>query len=164
MKSSNIDFQYILPTPVGKLGLTVKEQKIAHLSYVDHRCEPNLPETGFAFTVFQQLDEYFSGRRKIFDLPVSPVGTDYQQKVWRRLQQINYGQSLTYGELAAELGSGARAVGNACRWNPVLIVVPCHRVVSKKDIGGYAGKVAGEKIERKILLLEMEGALCGTRT
>jgi len=159
MNKAAIDYQFIIPTPVGKLGLLVAEQSVRYLSYVDDRCKTKIPKNGLAATVYQQLLEYFQQQRKKFDLPLSPVGTDYQKRVWQRLLKISYGQSFTYGDIAEQLGSGPRAVGNACRWNPISIIVPCHRVVSKTDIGGYTGKVAGEKVERKIQLLEMEGGL-----
>lgn len=159
MSKNVIQFQYILPTPIGKLGLVIKEQGITDLSYVEDSCTAKLPESGLAYAVFQQLNEYFNGKRKKFDLPLSPAGTDYQKRVWQRLLEITYGQSLSYGDIAKELASGPRAVGNACRCNSVLIIVPCHRVVSKTDIGGYTGKVAGDAIERKILLLKMEGGI-----
>lgn len=159
MNKNVIEFQFILPTPVGKLGLLVEKDKVCNLSYVDDNCEIKIPKSGLAYDTYQQLNEYFSQKREKFDVPLSPAGTDYQKRVWERLLKITYGESFTYGDIANELASGPRAVGNACRWNPILIIVPCHRVVSKTDIGGYAGKVAGETIKRKILLLEMEGGL-----
>lgn len=159
MNNNFIESQYILPTPVGKLELVLNEEGISNLSYVADNRKARLPKKGLAYEVFRQLEEYFNCKRKTFDLPLSLEGTEYQKRVWRRVRKITYGQSLTYGSIAKQLASGPRAVGNACRMNPVLILVPCHRVVSKTDIGGYTGKVAGRAIERKILLLAMEGGL-----
>jgi len=84
-------------------------------------------------------------------------GTAFQRRVWEALTRIPAGQTLTYGELAARLDSGARAVGNACRHNPVSIIVPCHRVVSATGIGGYSGSTGGREIDRKQWLLGREG-------
>ena len=159
MNRPTIEFQYVLPSPVGKLGLVVSEQSVRYLSYVGDQCKVKIPKNGMAYSVYQQLLEYFQQKRKKFDLPLSPLGTDYQKRVWQRLLKISYGESLTYGDMAEHLDSGPRAIGNACRWNPISIIVPCHRVVSKTDIGGYTGKVAGMTVERKILLLKMEGGL-----
>lgn len=84
-------------------------------------------------------------------------GTPYQQKVWQALQRIPVSEVRTYGELARELGSGARAVAQACRANPWPVLIPCHRVVSTTGLGGYMGKVDGPELEIKRWLLHHEG-------
>ncbi len=84
-------------------------------------------------------------------------GTLYQQKVWQALQRIPVGEVRTYGELARELGSCARAVAQACRANPLPILIPCHRVVSATGLGGYMGKTYGPELEIKRWLLHHEG-------
>ena len=101
-----------------------------------------------------QLSEYFAGQRRAFDLPVSPEGTDFQKNVWKRLQDIPYGETRTYGELAAMAGNqkASRAVGMANHCNPILIVIPCHRVIGAD--GSLTGYAAG--IEAKKFLLSME--------
>lgn len=105
----------------------------------------------------RQLQEYFAREREVFDLPVSPAGTPFQQRVWSLLQEIPYGTSTTYGELAGRLGMtghGARAVGLANGRNPVPIVIPCHRVVGANgSLTGYGGGM-----ERKQVLLDLESA------
>ena len=156
MKPRSVKFQYVLPTPVGNLGLVVSAGGIACLSYASSRNKPHLPSSGFAYDVYQQLLEYFNKHRKVFDLPLDPQGTTYQKKVWRQLAKIPWGDSKTYGEIAKKINSGPRAVGNACRSNPISIIVPCHRVVRKSDIGGYSGKVRGQPIMRKSWLLDHE--------
>ena len=106
----------------------------------------------------RQLDEYFAGSRKTFDLPLELRGSDFQLRVWRYLQSIPYGQTLTYGEVAEAIGAAgaARAVGAACGQNPVLIVVPCHRVVgSGGKLGGYVG---GTILKEQLLALEVSCA------
>lgn len=105
-----------------------------------------------------QLAEYFLGQRREFDLPLAPRGTDFQQRVWLRLREIPYGETRTYGHLAAELGmppGASRAVGLANGANPLSIVVPCHRVVgSDGSLTGFGGG-----IDRKRYLLDLESEL-----
>ncbi|HFE45507.1 MAG TPA: methylated-DNA--[protein]-cysteine S-methyltransferase [Nannocystis exedens] len=103
-----------------------------------------------------QLREYFAGKRRIFDLQLRTQGTDFQRRAWRALLAIPYGETRTYGQQAAALGSAnaSRAVGRANSLNPLPIVVPCHRVIgSKGQLTGFAGG-----LERKRWLLEHEGA------
>lgn len=106
----------------------------------------------------EQLAEYFAGGRRLFDLPLAPRGTDFQQRVWLRLRDIPYGQTRSYGQVAAELGlepGAARAVGLANGANPLSIVVPCHRVVgSDGSLTGFGGG-----LERKRFLLDLESEL-----
>lgn len=102
----------------------------------------------------RQLDEYFQGKRRDFDLPIDCAGTAFQQRVWNELQQIPYGETRSYEDIAAAVGSpkAQRAVGQANNRNPLMIIVPCHRVIHKNgDISGYA---CG--IEAKKYLLELE--------
>jgi methylated-DNA-[protein]-cysteine S-methyltransferase len=107
--------------------------------------------------VARALSRYFADGTRPIGLDVLPAGTDFQRRVWRALQAIPAGQTRTYGELARQLGSGARAVGNACRNNPVSVVVPCHRVVAVSGPGGYSGHMTGAPLRRKRWLLAHEG-------
>ena len=100
-----------------------------------------------------QLNDYFDGLRKNFDLPLEPPGTKFQQRVWSMMEQIPYGKTKTYGEIAKALGSSARAVGMACGANPIPVIIPCHRVVAATDMGGYSGD-GGVKTKRALLHLE----------
>lgn len=105
--------------------------------------------------VEEELTEYFLGQRQDFDLPLSPVGTPFQRRVWQGLREIPWGEVISYGELARTLGcpGGARAVGAACRSNPIPVLIPCHRVVGGDgSLTGYAGGM-----ELKCSLLELEG-------
>ena len=102
----------------------------------------------------RQLDEYFQGKRKNFDLPIDYVGTPFQEKVWRELQNIPYGETRSYEDIAVKIGSpkAVRAVGQANNRNPILLMIPCHRVIHKNgDISGFA---CG--IETKKYLLDLE--------
>ena len=102
----------------------------------------------------EQLNEYFAGVRKEFDLPLAPKGTPFQKAVWAEMNRIPYGETRTYGQLAAAIGKpkAGRAVGRACRSNPIAILQPCHRVV------GASGQLTGYAygMEMKQYLLELE--------
>ena len=100
----------------------------------------------------KQICEYFQGKRKSFTLKVNPMGTVFQRKVWDKLQLIKYGEIKFYSDIARELKSSPRAVGNACGKNKCLIIIPCHRIVSKniKRSGGYSS--FGGLIHKNILL------------
>ena len=108
----------------------------------------------------RQLEEYFSGQRQVFDLPLAPAGTPFQLTVWRALQGIGYGHTTSYGQLARELGHahGARAVGLANGSNPLPVIIPCHRVIGAD--GSLTGFGGGLEIKRA--LLHLEGAACVT--
>ncbi|MBM3951363.1 MAG: methylated-DNA--[protein]-cysteine S-methyltransferase [Rhodospirillales bacterium] len=101
----------------------------------------------------RQLQEYFDGRRKKFDLRFRPAGTPFQRKVWARLAAIPYGKVETYGAIAKKLGSAPRAVGGACGANPIPILIPCHRVLGANGgLGGYSG--AGGVATKRFLLAQ----------
>ncbi len=101
-----------------------------------------------------QLAEYFAGDRQVFDLPLNPEGTDFQQAVWQQMLAIPYGETKTYGDLATSLKSAARAVGGACGKNPIPIIIPCHRVMGAN--GKLTGFSGGEGISTKQALLRLE--------
>ncbi|MBT7487016.1 MAG: methylated-DNA--[protein]-cysteine S-methyltransferase [Rhodospirillales bacterium] len=103
----------------------------------------------------RQLDAYFDGAIKQFDLPLRPQGTAFQKRLWALLQRIPYGTVQTYGDLAKALGSAARAVGGACGKNPLPIIIPCHRVISAT--GKLTGYTGGDGLETKRALLRLEG-------
>lgn len=104
--------------------------------------------------VRRQLDEFFAGKRKIFDLPMAPGGTGFQKRVWAELMRIPYGETISYGELAKRIGNegAARAVGRANATNPVAVVVPCHRVIGAD--GSLSGYAYGVELKRSLLDFE----------
>lgn len=107
-----------------------------------------------------ELAEYFDGQRRAFTLALDPRGGEFFRRVWDALRAVPYGATVSYGELARRVGSGARAVGLANARNPIAIIVPCHRVVaSDGSLHGYGGG-----LERKRRLLELEGAATGSLT
>jgi methylated-DNA-[protein]-cysteine S-methyltransferase len=109
------------------------------------------------FNLFKQLDQYFKRERKEFNLPLDIIGTDFQKRVWTELENIKYGETITYQELAIRLGDvkSIRAAGRANGANPLPIVIPCHRVIGANGkLVGYGG---GLEVKKK--LLELEGSL-----
>jgi methylated-DNA-[protein]-cysteine S-methyltransferase len=150
-------YDIVLDSPLGKLGARLQDECITRLDYLDSRAGLKPATTLPGRQVVAQLAQYFANPQHHFSLPFELHGTGFQRRVWHALTQIHPGKTLTYGELAGKLGSGARAVGNACRNNPVSIIVPCHRVVGVSGIGGYSGKTDGREIKRKQWLLTHEG-------
>ena len=146
--------QYLsFSSPFGTLVLGMEAETVISLRLATHQLPEGLPNQ-VAMQAVHQLLEYFSGRRTCFDLPLSPKGTPFQQQVWQELCRIPYGQTRTYGEIAAAIGKpgAARAVGMACNRNPIWLLIPCHRVVSKDgSLTGYAG---GLDMKRRLLELE----------
>ena len=99
-----------------------------------------------------EVEGYLRGERKEFDRPLSPKGTPFQEKVWRELLKIKYGERVSYGEIGERIGSKAyRAIGNACGKNPIPLIIPCHRVVGKNNLGGFS---LGIELKKKLLDIE----------
>ncbi len=149
----------VIPSPVGDLTVVAEDGALCGLYFAGHRRGPkpealgDRRETGFEETR-RQLDGYFAGERREFDLPLAPHGDDFQQRVWRLLREIPFGETRSYGDLARELGNVAlaQAVGVANGRNPLSIIVPCHRVVGADgDLVGYAGG-----LDHKRFLLDLE--------
>jgi methylated-DNA-[protein]-cysteine S-methyltransferase len=149
----------IIGSPLGDLTVVAEDGVPAGLYFPGQRRLPAADtfgvrtDEGFG-TVRQQLEEYFAGARREFDLPLAPQGNDFQRRVWHLLTTIPYGETCSYGELARRLGdpSLAQAVGAANALNPLSVVIPCHRVVAADgSLRGYAGG-----LDRKRFLLELE--------
>lgn len=155
MSTNTLIYHAVVTSPVGMLGL-VADDALVCIDFLDSRARVRRPVTPLARDVVAQLAAYFRDSGFIFSLPLSLVGTDYQRRVWRAMGRIPTGQVLSYGALAARLRSGPRAVGGACRANPVPIVVPCHRVVASSGIGGYTGGRVAHAIYIKQWLLQHE--------
>ncbi len=146
--------QLSLHSPVG--DLTVSEENGAIVS-LDWGWGADQSETPLLLEAKRQLDAYFDGDLTEFDLPLRPGGTAFQNRVVGAMCAIPYGETVTYGGLAHQLGSVARAVGQACGANHIPIIVPCHRVLAADDrLGGYSGDGG---LETKVALLRLEGVL-----
>ena len=147
----------IHPMPWGLLHIEERDDALISVRYLrPEACHeyPLSEATPLLREACAQFDAYFAGRLRRFSLPVSPMGTAFQRRVWKELCRIEWGRTLSYGEIARAAGSprGARAVGMACNRNPLLLVVPCHRVVGAD--GSLVG--FGEGLELKRRLLELE--------
>ncbi len=145
----------IIDTPIGKLELIEKMNKLARISFEeDFNSNIEYKETIFLKDCSKQLKEYFNGERKSFQIPLYLEGTDFQLLVWRCLSQIPYGNLKSYQDIAELIGNpkACRAVGMANHDNPIPIIIPCHRVIGKnRKLVGYAGG-----INRKEYLLSLE--------
>ncbi len=147
---------YFYESPVGRLGIAAENNNLTGV-FFDHRNNfPNheIVETPIIKLAAKQLEEYFQGERKAFDLPLLLQGTEFQQSVWGALQTIPYGETRSYKEIATQIGNpkASRAVGHSNHKNPLAIIIPCHRVIGQNGkITGYAGG-----LEAKRFLLELE--------
>lgn len=113
---------------------------VSRISYLAPSALLKVPENDLAALVAQQCDAYFADPTAVFDLPLKPQGTGFQQRVWHAVAQLRCGERITYGTIASHLHSGARAVGSACGANPFPLVIPCHRVVARASLGGFMGQ------------------------
>ncbi|AWW27579.1 MAG: methylated-DNA-[protein]-cysteine S-methyltransferase [Acetobacterium sp.] len=144
-------------TPLGKIVLIENGSAVTRLIFSEVLPEGvNCTETPLLKKAVLELQEYFAGTRKRFDLPLSPQGTDFQQKVWKALQDIPYGAVVSYKDIALAIGNekACRAVGGANNKNPISIIIPCHRVIGADgSLVGYGG---GLEIKRRLLALEKQ--------
>lgn len=150
-----------LQTPMGALKIASDGEKLKYIKMLKYEEKMDENADFSVQNAKQQLAEYLEGYRKTFDLPLDlQQGTEFQQKVWKALLEIPYGQTRSYGRIADEIGCprGARAVGNAVHNNPFLIVVPCHRVI--KGDGTIGGFGAGIMVKRNLFAVEDITELC----
>ena len=146
----------ILATPIGKLGITILDDKLSSVDFLTSQHATKTSNHPLIQQITTELEFYFQNNQHRFQLPLEPEGTPFQKKVWQALREIPYGTTISYGELAKQLSTSSRAIGNACRRNPIPVIVPCHRVVAKASIGGFVGKTHGEMIDIKQWLLAHE--------
>jgi methylated-DNA-[protein]-cysteine S-methyltransferase len=150
-----------IESPIGLLGLVADQESLTNIlwpsdinDFVAKHSPEEVKKDQFLEEVQKQLDQYFLKRRKVFDIPLSLQGTEFQKNTWQALQTIPYGETKSYQEIAMCLNNpnGVRAVGGANSKNPIAIIIPCHRVIEKNgQLGGYTGGIATKKF-----LLDLE--------
>ncbi len=147
---------FFYDTKIGKLAIMDNDSGITNIEIAEevNINDYNINETELIKNASEQLKEYFDGKRKEFNLPLMPSGTEFQKKVWKSLCEIPYGETRSYKQIAEAVGNpnGSRAVGGANNKNPIMIVIPCHRVIgSNGSLVGYAG---GLDIKNTLLSIE----------
>ncbi len=158
MKPLKQQYDAIFNTDVATIGLVFEGSKLTKVDYLTEQANKR-PADKWVDNVKVKIEKYLDpeSKEKGLKVDVSLNVTPFQLKVLNQLQLIPYGETRTYGEIAKILNSSPRAVGNACRNNPVPIIIPCHRVVAANGIGGYDGATQGEILDIKKQLLRLEG-------
>jgi methylated-DNA-[protein]-cysteine S-methyltransferase len=151
-------FSVVVEFPRMKVAVATRGDRVAEIRYLPPCAQAKAPTNPLAERAARQLERYLADPDARFDLPLLIEGTPFQRRLWDALREIPRGKTLTYGELAQRLGGEARAVGQACGDNRLPIVIPCHRVVAAKGIGGFAHATEGYLLEVKRWLLMHE---CG---
>ena len=148
-------FDAIIPTPFGAVGIRTQDDFLVGLELLAEPHTELVSINPFVQNVASQVKQYLTNPHTAFDVPYVVKGTPFQKRVWRAIAAIPSGQTLSYGELAAKLGSGPRAVANACGANQVPLLIPCHRVVAKNGLGGFMqGKASGLAVKQWLLAHE----------
>ena len=151
-------YDVIIEFPKMKVAVTTRDERVAEIRYLPSSVEARAPTHALAERAARQLERYRDDPNTRFDLPLAIEGSPFQRRLWEALCTIPRGKTMTYGELAQRLGAEARAVGQACGDNRLPIVIPCHRVVAAKGLGGFAHATEGYLLEAKRWLLLHE---CG---
>ncbi len=158
MKQKNKYYDVVFTTDIAVIGLVFDASKLTKVDYLDQEIA-KAATSKIAEAVKNKIEKYLNPEAlaKSIRVEVQLNVTPFQEKVLKQLQKIPYGETRTYGEIAKKLNTSARAVGNACRKNPLPIIIPCHRVVAANGIGGYDGARSGDLLLIKYRLLENEG-------
>ncbi|MGN0550920.1 MAG: methylated-DNA--[protein]-cysteine S-methyltransferase [Acutalibacteraceae bacterium] len=146
--------QGVYDTELGKIRIIEKNGFVTELGFLSHNSVDYVNPSKITDETAKQIEEYIKGQRKSFDIPIKPSGTDFQITVWENLVKIPYGETRTYLEIARQIGrpQACKAVGKANNKNPLLIIIPCHRVIgSNNSLTGYA---AGLDVKQKLLEIE----------
>jgi methylated-DNA-[protein]-cysteine S-methyltransferase len=155
-KKMSVSYQAKLRTPFGMLGIHCEDESLTGITFLTPKNKLQSPSDVFAQEVCAQLLAYLDDADFQFDLPLKLSGTEHQLKVWQAMQEIPCGQVQTYGDLAAVVHSSPRAVGQTCGNNPIPVVIPCHRVVSKAGLGGFMHSSDNSILDIKRWLLAHE--------
>ena len=161
-ENSDGEWDAVISAPFGRLGIRTdlvdQSLMVSEICYLPAATPLKPARTGLAREVARQCKAYFADPDFMFELPLKPCGTHFQQRVWDEIAKIARGKTQTYGELARKIKSAPRAVGQACGSNRYPLVVPCHRIISSSGIGGFAHQ-DGEGFHRNVKqwLLDHEG-------
>ena len=153
-------YAIIMETPItgfnGKLGVRIENDCVCRIDFLTPQTKSKLTVSAYTKSVESELHAYFDDPTYQFSIPVKLEGTAFRERVWSLLKTIPSGETRCYGEMAKTLHSSARAVGGACRHNPVPFIIPCHRVIAQTGFGGYSGETDGWKMAIKRWLLAHE--------
>ena len=147
----------VIKTNLGKIYIKTINKSVVKLEWTNIKKIPKKTSNTLLINTKKQIIRYFNGEKIKFNIPINPKGTKFQKKVWKYIQKINWGEKKSYSDISKKIFNenkpmGARAIGNACSNNPILIVIPCHRVIfSNGAIGGYKKSLSKKK---KLLVLE----------
>ena len=141
----------VIDSPIGKIAIFAENEKIIRINLKTDEKPDSVITEKILLKAEKQLFEYFSGKRSFFELEYEFSGTDFQKSVWRELEKIPFGETKTYGEIAAAIGNpkAGRAVGSSCNKNPLAIIVPCHRVIGAG--GNLTGFACGTEVKKWLL-------------
>jgi len=149
-------YQAIISAPFGKLGIRCSDTDLLGIEFLPQQTKLQPPAGAMAQAICAELQAYLADPQHEIDLPFELDGTHHQCNVWQAMLDIPSGQTRSYGELAAQIGSSAQAVGQACGSNPIPLVIPCHRVVSKTGLGGFMHRADEDALDIKRWLLAHE--------
>jgi len=151
-----MNYQAKLAVPFGVLGIRCDDHALTGIDFLCVNEKAQRATSALAEAVCEQLQRHMEDPNVAFTVPLRLSGTAFQQKVWKAVRDIPRGETRSYGALAAELKSGAQAVGQACGANAIPIIIPCHRVVSKVGLGGFMHRTSGMSLDVKRWLLANE--------
>ncbi len=158
--TQRLPYAAVLTAPFGAIGVYVRDAGVAGLDFLPPGTRPRSSAAPLVARVADELDAYFADARHLPDLPLVTVGSPFRLRVWQALRRIPVGCTRAYGELARELDSAARAVGQAVGDNPLPILIPCHRVIAADGgLGGFNHSRTGHSLDIKRWLLRHEGVL-----
>ena len=147
----------VIKTNLGKIYIKTINKSVVKLEWTNIKKIPKKTSNTLLINTKKQIIRYFNGEKIKFNIPINPKGTKFQKKVWKYIQKINWGEKKSYSDISKKIFNenkpmGARAIGNACSNNPILIIIPCHRIISSNgDLGGYKN---GQGKKKELLNLE----------
>lgn len=153
--SINSEYTAIIQTPIGKIGIRAKPV-LTRLEFLSDNTPLSASTESLGDQIIHELNHYFKNPNFQFTIPYAITGTTFQQRIWKLLIRLPVGKTVTYSELAKQVNTGARAIGNACQTNPLPLFIPCHRVLAQHGLGGFSGDRTGGKVAIKKWLLTHE--------